>query len=207
MENSTDGVPLTYEKKSTGPVRAFKSYLWGQHFGNPEAGDNQSDLHYVSSCCTRCKCLHISWEFGTELRFRRRYESICIVYNKMIHIANLIDCPQLWGSQSVDPIGNFWKNVLGPYFFFHKLPMGSTLWEPRSWGQSIRFAICIILLYTMRMLSYLLGIWNRITISQNMFFLWYYYSLPQKKVHNLFFFRSPLKPSNQEFSMWKILYM
>ena len=71
MENSTDGVPVTYEKKSTGPVRAFKSYLWGQHFGKPEAGDNQSDLQYVSSCSTRCKCFHISWESGTELRFPR----------------------------------------------------------------------------------------------------------------------------------------
>ena len=71
MENSTDGVPLSYEKKSTGQVRSFKSYLWGQHFGIPKAGDNQSDLQYVSSCCTRCKCFHISWESGTELRFPR----------------------------------------------------------------------------------------------------------------------------------------
>ena len=32
MENSTDGVPLTYEKKSTGPVRAFNT------LGNPKLG-------------------------------------------------------------------------------------------------------------------------------------------------------------------------
>ena len=69
MENSTDGVLLSYEKKSTGQVRAFKGYLWGQHFGIPEAGGNQSDLQYVPSCSTRYKCLHISWESGTELRF------------------------------------------------------------------------------------------------------------------------------------------
>ena len=81
---------------------------------------------------------------------------------------------------------NIWKKKYGPSTCFQKLPMGSTLWEPRSWGQSIRFAICIILLYTMRMLSYLLGIWNRINISQNTFFTWYY-SLPQKIVHTPFF--------------------
>ena len=32
MENSTDGVPLSYEKKSTGPVRAFNT------LGSPKLG-------------------------------------------------------------------------------------------------------------------------------------------------------------------------